>query len=506
MGQTLKQGHALLVGLGLLHRGFTPLGADLVLARQRQLVHPRHARRARALALRRDVGREIILLHRRGGLGRLRLHEEGRLGRCLADGHVVNGDRTLANRRGGRRRGSERVLASRRGIQPAGDAVLDADEVLGRDGRHRAADLRRPARLHGLAASVGALVAALQLGEAVLGDHLLGDHRRIDPGRHHRHADDAVQLLVEGGAEDDVGVRVHFLTDAGRRLVHLEQGHVLAAGDGDEQAAGAAHGGLVQQRVGDGGFGGLEGALVAGGFAGAHHRLAHVAHHGAHVGEVEVDEAFLHHQVGDAGDAGIEHLVRHGEGVGEGGVLVGHPEQVLVRDDDQRVDALLKLVDAVLGHPHAAGALEVEGLGHHAHGEDAKLAGRAGHHRGSARASAAAHAGGDEHHVRAGQVIADLVDHLFGGGAADFRLGAGAEALGHRHAHLHHAVRLGERERLGIRVGHHELHAVKARHDHVVDGVATGATHTEHRDSRTKLTNVGHLKIDRHAVAPSNPT
>src|ERR1700694_535090 len=45
-------------------------------------------------------------------------------------------------------------------------------------------------------------------------------------------------------------------------------------------------------------------------------------------------------------------------------------------------------------------------------------------------------AGGDEHHVSSGQVIADLVDHLFGGGAADVRLGAGAETPRRLHAHL----------------------------------------------------------------------
>ena len=171
-------------------------------------------------------------------------------------------------------------------------------------------------------------------------------------------------------------------------------------------------------------------ALLAGGFAGAHHRLAHLAHDGADVGEVEIDEAFLDHQVGDAGDAGIEHLVGHREGVGEGGLLVGDPEQVLVRDDDQRVDALLQLDDAGFGDAHAALALEVERLGDHADGEDAEFARRARDHRRGAGAGAAAHAGGDEHHVRAGEVVADLVDHLLGGGAADFGLRAGAEPFG----------------------------------------------------------------------------
>ena len=103
---------------------------------------------------------------------------------------------------------------------------------------------------------------------------------------------------------------------------------------------------VVDQRVGDRSFGRGQRALLAGGFAGAHHRLAHLTHHGADVGEVEVDQAFLDHQIGDAGDARIEHLVGHREGVGEGGLFVGDPEQVLVRDDQERVDHLVQFGNA----------------------------------------------------------------------------------------------------------------------------------------------------------------
>jgi hypothetical protein len=103
------------------------------------------------------------------------------------------------------------------------------------------------------------------------------------------------------------------------------------------------------------------------------------------------------------------------------------PEQVLVRDDDQRVDMLLQFQDAGFGDPHAALALELERLGDHADGEDAGVTGGAGHNGSSAGAGAAAHAGGDEGHVRAGEVIVDLVDRLFSRGAADLRLRAGAQ-------------------------------------------------------------------------------
>ena len=101
------------------------------------------------------------------------------------------------------------------------------------------------------------------------------------------------------------------------------------------------------------------------------------------------------YQVGDAGDTGVEHLVGHREGVGEGGLLVRHPEQVLVGDDDQRVDALLQLHDPRFGETHASLAFEVEGLGDDADREDAKLAGGARHHRGGAGSGAASHASGD---------------------------------------------------------------------------------------------------------------
>ena len=89
--------------------------------------------------------------------------------------------------------------------------------------------------------------------------------------------------------------------------------------------------------------------------------------------------------------------------------------------------------------------------------------GAARDHRRGAGAGAAAHAGGDEHHVRAVQMIADLVDHLLGGGAADIGLRAGAEPFGDLHAHLDDALGLGHGERLGVGVGDDEVDALQPR-------------------------------------------
>jgi hypothetical protein len=142
---------------------------------------------------------------------------------------------------------------------------------------------------------------------------------------HDRDADRCRRGFVEGRADDDVGVLVDLLADAGGGLVDLEQVRSLPP--------------VIEMRtplapfIEESSISGLEIASSAaatarpfpGFLARPHHRLAHLAHDRADVGEVEIDQAFLDHQVGDAGDARIEHLIGHGEGVGEGGLFVRDP-------------------------------------------------------------------------------------------------------------------------------------------------------------------------------------
>src|SRR4029077_16111821 len=40
--------------------------------------------------------------------------------------------------------------------------------------------------------------------------------KQTKPGGHHRNADRAVELVVEGGADDDIGFRIGFGADAAR--------------------------------------------------------------------------------------------------------------------------------------------------------------------------------------------------------------------------------------------------------------------------------------------------
>ncbi|VUD72646.1 hypothetical protein MET9862_03246 [Methylobacterium symbioticum] len=282
--------------------------------------------------------------HRRGGRGgRARRHE--RAGMVLGHGLRLRGGRSGHEGRcgPGLRMGQHHVVAHQgcgfgsglHGGQHWGRGGSRGDrDVSGRGLSQRCLGADRRDRLTsgGAGASLGAQAfgdfgdALLGLGNGRVVRRVRRDQGRLDAGGDHRDADDAVEALVEGGAQDDVGVLIDLFTDAGRGLVEFVEGQVRSAGDRDQQAARTLHRDIVEERIRYGRLGRAVGALLAGGLASSHHRLAHAAHDRAHVGEIEVDQALLHHQVGDAGDARVEHLIGHREGVGEGGLLVGDPE------------------------------------------------------------------------------------------------------------------------------------------------------------------------------------
>ena len=163
----------------------------------------------------------------------------------------------------------------------------------------------------------------------------------------------------------------------------------------------------------------------------------------------------------------------------------------MVRDDKKSVHHLLQLHDAGFGKAHAPLALEVEWLGDHANGENAKLTRCLCNNGGRAGTGTAAHAGGDKHHMRAGQMFADRLNCLFRCGAPQFGLRAGAEALGHTSAHLDDALGLGLGERLCVGIGDDEIDSLKACRDHVIDSITAGAADPEHGNARLHLANIG---------------
>ncbi len=113
----------------------------------------------------------------------------------------------------------------------------------------------------------------------------------------------------------------------------------------------------------------------------------------------------------------------------------------------------------------------------------------------------AAHAGGDEAHMGAGQMVADLLDRFFGGGSSDLGLGAGAEAFRDLQAHLDDAFRLGTRQGLGVGIGHDEIDPDETGHDHVVDCIAARAADAAYHDAGLQFPELRRFQIDRHRLA-----
>jgi hypothetical protein len=124
---------------------------------------------------------------------------------------------------------------------------------------------------------------------------------------------------------------------------------------------------------------------------------------------------------------------------------------------------------------------------------------RATHGR-SAGSGATTHACGDEHHVRPDEVIANLVDDLFGGGAADIGLRTRAETSARCQAHLDDAFGPHRGQRLGIGIGNNEVDAREPGIDHVVDGVTARAADAKNSNPRLQFADAEFLRVEAHGL------
>ena len=321
---------------------------------------------------------------------------------------------------------------------------------------------------------------------------------RINSCCDNAHAHHATHFGVQSGTNDDVGIRVDFFANAVGRFVQFEQGQVVTAGDVDQNTLRAAQADFVQQRVCDGFFCGLDRAIFALGLACAHHGFAHFVHYGANVSKVEVDQAGTNHQIGHALNTLVQNIIRHGECFGECGFLVRQTEQVLVRNDDQRIDDLLQGFNTLLGLTHTLVAFELERLGHDAYGQNTQFTCSLCDDRCSTCPGAPAHTSRDETHVRTGKVINDLLNALFGGGSPDRGPRACAQTFGDFHAKLDAAFGLGLLQRLRIGVCHHEFNTIEVLLDHVVHGVTACPADTENGNPGLEVALSWHGKVKCH--------
>ena len=208
--------------------------------------------------------------------------------------------------------------------------------------------------------------------------------------------------------------------------------------------------------------------------------IARVLHHRGNVCKVKVDEARHSDQLRNVCNRLTEHAVRDFKRVLKGDLLFRYVLEALVRDDNQRVDILIQLVDAAQCLFQTLLTLKRERTGDNADSQNAHLTGDLRHDRSRARTRTAAHTSGDEYHVRIGQRCGNLLLALFGCLAADLRVRTRALPLGQLFTDLDLGAGLRKVQRLHIRVDRNELHALHAAFDHAVNRVAAATAYADY--------------------------
>ncbi len=223
----------------------------------------------------------------------------------------------------------------------------------------------------------------------------------------------------------------------------------------------------------DGGAGGLDGAVFARGDADTHEGGAGILHDGADISEVDVHDTRPGDEVGNPLHALSQDIVDDAKGGDERRLPVDDREKLVVRDGDERIDAVLQIIQRFIGDGTALGAFEGERSRDDTDGEGAELFGGLRDDGGRAGTGPAAEATGDEHHVGAFQDFLDLIAVLFRGLTADLGIHPGAESLGQILADVNFLLSARVMQRLRIGVDSDEFDTLDLGIDHPRNRIAT---------------------------------
>ncbi len=275
-------------------------------------------------------------------------------------------------------------------------------------------------------------------------------------------------------AEDDVGIGVNGRFNDLGGLVDLEEGQAAAADHVEEHALGAFDGD-IEQGTGQGRFGGIDGAVLAGAFTDGHPGGAGILHDGLHIGEVQVNHAGDGNDLGDSLNAVPQDIVGQLEGAVDACLVVAE-----VSSRSFGIMMSVSTLSIRLPIPSSAICMrcvpsKAKGLVTTAMVSAPLCFGKLRDDRYRAGAGAAAHAGGHEDHVGSAYHFPELIAGLFGGFHTDMMVAAGAQAARQLRPELDTHRRFADCQRLGIGVHRDELDALDLFPDHAGDGVAAAA-------------------------------
>ena len=282
-----------------------------------------------------------------------------------------------------------------------------------------------------------------------------------------------------------------LLGDIVRHLAHLVHRNLVFGTEGEMQQhiLGALDIIVVQQHRGGSLLHGLFGALLALALADTHQGGTAVFHHRIHITEVDIHVSIQCDNLRNALHGGQQHIVSHGKGIRHHQVAVC--TQLLVIDNQNRVDILAQLLNTLLSLLQPAEALEQERSGHHSNDENLSgvvailglefdFLGHAGNDGSRTGAGTATHACSDEHHFRI--LFEQRLDLRLLLLSCLARLGgttANTQSLVTKHQLVRHRTAF---ERLHVSIADDKVYTRNTFAEHVVHGIVTTASHSDNLD------------------------
>ena len=181
---------------------------------------------------------------------------------------------------------------------------------------------------------------------------------------------------------------------------------------------------------------------------------------------------------------------------------IGDQKQVLVRNDNQRIDMLLQLGNARVRRAHPARAFKQERLGYNTNRQDIHFARSFGNDRRSTGTSAAAHASGDKAHMTASERGFDLLDSFFSRGTTNFGTRTCTKPLGDIGPKLDAIFGRRRIQRLRIGIRNDEIDAFDFGTNHIGNCVSASATNADDSNFRLQFVNHWWTDIDAHDFIP----
>ena len=196
--------------------------------------------------------------------------------------------------------------------------------------------------------------------------------------------------------------------------------------------------------------------------------------------KVYVYETVLGDEVGDSLNTLSENVICHCKCLEHRCVLFARVDQLVIRDDDQRVNKVAEILDALCSAVPALLALECERLCDYSYCKSSAVHRCLCDDRSCSCTCAAAHSGSNEYHVGILDVSDHFVDRFLGSLLTYLRVSSCSAASRDLFAELDLYLSLTSRKSLPVCIDANECHALQSGINHAVDGIASAAADSDY--------------------------